>query len=261
MKTLDENDLERIFADKKKNFQIGDMITGIIWKVVLFAGIVSVCYVTINFYGFKDKIQYWYKTDFQTKPVIDQSEPTMSQLVTVTEKKQTAVKPIIQPDMPENSIRIPTINIDAPISWRVNNLPKEVSQGLSKGVIQVNGTALPGEKGNVYITGHSSNYVWIRQKYNSIFSNISKLVVGDMIYVKFGTEVYVYKVYDQKIVPANDLSILDPTNESRLTLATCWPLGTSLKRMVVLANQIYPSPAKNKAPKEIIRFTKLPGVR
>jgi LPXTG-site transpeptidase (sortase) family protein len=258
---LDEKDLEKIFSDSKKDSQIAGTITGIIWKVLSFAGVVVVCYFLINFYAFKDKAQYWYKNDFKAEPAIDQSQPAVSQLVTVLEKKQEPVKQNIQPGMAENSIKIPAINIDAPISWRVSNLPKEVSAGLSKGVIQVNGTALPGEKGNVYITGHSSNYVWVKQKYNSIFSNISKLVVGDMIYVKFGTEVYVYKVYDQKIVAANDLSILDPTSESKLTLATCWPLGTSLKRMVVLANQVYPNPSKNKASREVIQFTKLPGIR
>ncbi len=258
---LNEKDLEKIFANKKKDSQIADIIASIIWKVVSFAGIVCICYLAINFYGFKDKVQYWYKNDFKAEPAIDRAEPAVSQLVSIIEKKQEPAKREIQPDMAENSIKIPTINVNAPISWRVNNLPKEVSQGLSNGVIQVNGTALPGEKGNIYITGHSSNYVWVKQKYNSIFSNISKLVVGDMVYVKFGKEVYVYKVYDQKIVASNDLSILDPTNESRLTLATCWPLGTSLKRMVVLANQIYPNPTKNKASKEVIRFTKLPSGR
>jgi len=258
---LNENDLEKIFANPKKDSQVVDLITSIIWKIVSFAGVVCAIYFAINFYGFKDKISYWYKNDFKAEPAIDKAEPAVSQLVSVIVKKQEPVKREIQPEMPENSIKIPAINVEAPIGWRVNNLPKEVSQGLSKGVIQVNGTALPGEKGNVYITGHSSNYVWVRQKYNSIFSNISKLVVGDMIYVKFGKEVYVYKVYDQKIVAANDLSILDPTSESRLTLATCWPLGTSLKRMVVLANQVYPNPSKNKASKEVIRFTKLPGGR
>lgn len=258
---LNENDLEKIFAEPKKNTQIISLATSIIWKIVAFAAVVMTCYFAINFYGFKDKMQYWYKNDFKAQPTIDKAEPTVNQLVSVIEKKQEPVKREIQPGMADNSIRIPTINIDAPISWRINNLPKEVSQGLSKGVIQVNGTALPGEKGNIYITGHSSNYVWVKQKYNSIFSNISKLVVGDIIYVKFGADVYVYKVYDQKVVKADDLSILDPTNESRLTLATCWPLGTSLKRMVVLANQVYPNPSKNKASKEVIQFTKLPGVR
>jgi sortase A len=193
---------------------------------------------------------YWYNNDFNNETSTKtpaKPEPVIADLISMTKEPKETVKKVIQPDMPENSIRIPSIEIDAPISWRVNNVPKEVSSGLSKGVIQINGTALPGQKGNVYITGHSSNYVWVRQKYNSIFSNISKLVVGDLIYVKFGSDIYAYKVFDQRVVASNDLSILNPTNDSRLTLATCWPLGTSLKRMVILANQIYPNPDKNKA--------------
>lgn len=259
---LNENDLEKIFSQKKDS-QIAEVAINIITKVTLFVVAFCLSYLLINFYGVKDKITFWYKNDFkEEQEVIKTAEPSVAEIATLakTENAQ-APKKVIQPDMPENSLRIPVIGVDTPISWRINNVPKDVASGLSKGVIQVNGTALPGEKGNIYITGHSSNFVWIRQQYNSIFSNISKLVVGDIIYLKFGPDVYVYKVFDQKVVGANDLSILNPTNDSRLTLATCWPLGTSLKRMVVSANQVYPNPAKNKPSKEVVTFTKLPGGR
>jgi sortase A len=257
---IDEEDLVKIFSQKKSSPEIAEQFMGILTKLIFLTAAISLSYIFINFYGFKDKILFWYQNDFKEEPSVHQSaQPDVTEIKT-KEGKPVENKTVI-PDMPDNSIRIPSIDIDAPLTWRVNNLPKEVSQGLSKGVIHINGTALPGQKGNVYITGHSSNYVWIRQKYNSIFSNISKLVVGDIIYVKFGSEVYTYKVFDQKVVSSKDLSILNPTNDSRLTLATCWPLGTSLKRMVILANQISPSPSKNKPSKEVIQFTKLPGVR
>lgn len=259
---LNDDDLVRIFSQKKKDSQIADFVISILGKTLLFSLAVIISYIAINFYGFKSTFQYWYKNDFSDQqPTTNLAEPDVSQLANNTIQTKTAAQKSIQPDMPENSIRIPAISVDAPISWRVNNLPKEVSEGLSKGVIQVNGTALPGEKGNIYITGHSSNYVWVRQQYNSIFSNISKLVVGDIIYVKFGKNVYAYKVFDQRVVAANDLSILNSTNDSRLTLATCWPLGTSLKRMVIIANQIYPNADKNKPSKEVIKFTSLPAGR
>lgn len=260
---LTEDDLVRIFSQKRNSGKLIDLVVRAISRVLLFCFVVVASYVAINFYGFRNTLTYWYKHDFSNTPAINLPDPSLDQLAQIKTQEKTAPTPkkVIQPDMPENSIRIPSINIDAPISWRVNNLPNEVSLGLSKGVIQVNGTALPGEKGNVYVTGHSSNFVWIKQKYNSIFSNISKLVVGDIIYVKFGSDVYAYKVFDQRTVSANDLSILNPSNDSRLTLATCWPLGTSLKRMVIIANQIYPSPDKNKASKEVITFTKLPAAR
>lgn len=258
---FNEDDLERIFARKKRDAEIADMVMGILTKILFLASAITLSYVFINFYGFKDKIQFWYKTDIKEETSIQKSEPSVNEIKPITDEKEPPSPKINLPEIAENSIYIPAIEIEAPLIWRVNNLPKEVSEGLSKGVIHVNGTALPGQKGNVYITGHSSNYVWVRQKYNSIFSNISKLVVGDLIYVRFNDQVYAYKVFDQKVVSAKDLSILNPSNDSRLTLATCWPLGTSLKRMVILANQISPNPSKNKPSKEVIQFTKLPGGR
>ena len=258
---LKEEDLVRIFSSKSNKAEIIDKLVAIMSRVIMFAFAVVASYVLINFYGFKNSLSFWYQNDIKSQEKSTLDEPDVSQIASVVSASKTTTKKTIQPDMPENSIRIPAISVDAPISWRVNNIPKDVSKGLSEGVIHINGTALPGEKGNVYITGHSSNYVWVRQKYNSIFSNTSKLVVGDIVYVKFGADIFVYKVYDQKIVAANDLSILNSSKESRLTLSTCWPLGTSLKRMVVLANQIYPKADKNKASKEIIQFTKLPAGR
>lgn len=265
---LNEDDLVKIFSDRKKDFQIAEIVMGFISKLLLFCLAIIASYVIINFYAFRDVIGYWYDTNFKTVATTDNNnlnEPSVNQLISLadqtTNDTTTTTKQIIQPDMAPDSIKISAINVTAPITWQVENLPGPVADGLSHSVIQIKGTALPGEKGNVYITGHSSNYVWIHQPYNSIFSNISKLVVGDIIYVKHGNDLYAYEVYDQKVVAANDLSILNPSDSSHLTLGTCWPLGTSLKRMVVLANQIYPDPANNKPVSEVVNFTTLPSAR
>jgi len=254
---ITEEDLVKLFSGLHK--KRSDVILGLALFVsktfllifVLFAG-----YIVINFPAVKNKISFWYENDIKTTQTAfveePDSNPTNADLV------QAA---ILLPDLPNNTIRIPVLDIEAPINWRVPNTSTDVSKGLENGVIQIDGTSLPGEQGNVYITGHSSNYVWAKGQYNSIFAIIDKLLPGDIIYLKYNDQVYSYKTLEQKVVMANDLSILSQTNDSRLTLVTCWPVGTSYKRLVVIANQDYPSSDKNVAPASKPAFDTLPSAR
>jgi LPXTG-site transpeptidase (sortase) family protein len=62
-------------------------------------------------------------------------------------------------------------------------------------------------------------------------------------------------------VLANDISVMQSSKESKLTLVTCWPVGTSLKRLAVTAKQIFPNPNKNTNPENILNFEQLPAGR
>jgi LPXTG-site transpeptidase (sortase) family protein len=70
-----------------------------------------------------------------------------------------------------------------------------------------------------------------------------------------------YQVNDQRVVMPTDLTIMEPTEDTRLTLVTCWPVGTSLKRLALLASQVYPNPEKNKEPTSTYRINNLPSGR
>jgi len=256
MHTIDDEDLIRIFSNKGKKHSGYERFFEATSRIVLFVCLFAVVYIIINFYAFQSKIAFWYQSDFKAQPYVDTTN-----IVQVENTPRTEAPKISLPEVSENHIKIPTLNIDAPITWRVNNTANEVSAALENGVIQINGTSLPGEKGNVYITGHSSNYVWAKGNYNSIFATIDRMVAGDQIYVNFNNTIYVYKARDQKIVLPTDLSVLSGTSDSRLSLVTCWPVGTSLKRLVITADQIYPDPAGNTTPKNIINFSTLTSGR
>lgn len=266
-KQISEDDLLKIFTQKQQKTNLFEVFFNIASKAIVFLTILFIVFIGINFYAIKDNFDYWYKNDFEEQTVAPDVNSALEPGTTVlkninnTTNKKVETNKINLPQIADNSISIPVLNLTSPITWRVNNTTKEVSSNLEKGVIQVNGTALPGEKGNVYITGHSSNYLWTTGDYKSIFSVINRLVAGDLVYVNYGGTVYVYKVYDQKVVAKDDLSIMAKTNDSRLSLVTCWPLGTSLKRMVVLANQIYPDPKNNKSSEASSNFNKLPAGR
>lgn len=106
------------------------------------------------------------------------------------------------------------------------------SNDLDKGLAHLPGSALPGEKGNVFISGHSSVF------FSNNFSKLSKLKMGDEIKVKIGEADFTYKVLETKVVDPTDVSVISPPEgEGRyLTLMTCVPPGLNIKRLVVLAN-------------------------
>jgi LPXTG-site transpeptidase (sortase) family protein len=253
---LSENDLVRIFAAQKHSKENHPWIFVFMKRFLIFSLSVILVYVAINFPAFKDKIFFWYKSDIQTNaPLV--SVPDIGTLPS----DDLATSKEYNPDMEDNHILIPSLGISAPISWRIANNSSAVSLGLQNGIIQVEGTALPGENGNVYVTGHSSNYIWAKGKYNSIFAIIDKLVVGDVVYLKYGNVAYTYKIKDQRVVNADDLSVLEQGTGSHLSLVTCWPVGTSLRRLVVLADQVSPDPTKNKPVQNTKAFTTLPSGR
>ncbi|MEX2028721.1 MAG: sortase [Candidatus Curtissbacteria bacterium] len=101
------------------------------------------------------------------------------------------------------------------------------------------GTALPGQVGNVFITGHSVLPQFANPKnYREIFTNLSDLEIGDTVEVRSNDEVYRYTVQYARVVDPKETSVLAPisANGKNLTLMTCVPPGTNIKRLVVVAS-------------------------
>ncbi len=159
--------------------------------------------------------------------------------------------------VPDNMLFVPKIGVQAPIMYANTNAPAEINKLLLEGVVHYPKTAMPGEKGNVFITGHSSYYWWSKGKYNTVFSILDKVVVGDVVYVNYGGTRYTYKISNVKVVSPDNLSVLAQGDDYTLTLMTCTPVGTSYKRLIVTANQINPAPQQKKESKS---FFNLPGI-
>lgn len=103
------------------------------------------------------------------------------------------------------------------------------------------GSALPGEIGNSFITGHSVLTEFADPKnYRSIFTKLSDLEVGDDIFVDTNDQTYHYVVQYKRVVNPQDISVLTPLSPTsrNLTLMTCVPPGTNLKRLVVITSLI-----------------------
>ena len=129
---------------------------------------------------------------------------------------------------------------------------------IEKGIIETNsfnmnpdkylghyaGTALPGEVGNIFIYGHSVvPFFFDASNYKTIFSNLHKLENGDIIEVEYNGEWYKYEVFEKKVLTPEEvqpLATITPAylNEKTLTLMTCTPPGTTLKRLLVGAREV-----------------------
>ncbi|MCL4384410.1 sortase [Patescibacteria group bacterium] len=109
---------------------------------------------------------------------------------------------------------------------------------LKKSLVQYPQTALPGQYGNTVIFGHSVLPQFFNPKsYLTIFSTLYRLKIGDEIYVKYDNITYKYLIEDMYEVQPTDLSVLEQRYDGRyLTLITCSPPGTWLRRLIIKAS-------------------------
>lgn len=111
------------------------------------------------------------------------------------------------------------------------------STDLKKSLIQYPKTALPGQFGSPVIFGHSVLPQFFNPKsYLTIFSTLYKLKQGDEIYIDYDHIRYKYLVEEMYEVQPTDLSVLEQRFDGRyLTLVTCSPPGTYLRRLIIKA--------------------------
>lgn len=218
-------------------------------------------YFLINAPATADQLAYWWENDIKQSEERLSPEPNFFSRNLLTD--QTAIDQVIDTDegavknrevqklksvdlassLQPNTIFIPKIKVKAPIVWDVSDgksVNEDLTQALERGVVRYPQTALPNQVGNVFLAGHSSNYWWEKGDYKTVFALINRLVVGDMVYIKYNNVVYSYKVTSQKVVKPTDTWVLDSTARPTLTLMTCTPTGTALRRRVIIADLISP---------------------
>jgi len=134
-------------------------------------------------------------------------------------------------------VEVDSLNIRVPIVYVYSVSEKDFQAGLINGVVLYPGTALPGQLGNPYIFGHSSDYIWSKGRYKTIFAPLPKIALGaEIVITGNGGERFVYKVISSKKVASSDTSVLSQQGYAKklLTLQTSYPVGTALARWVVV---------------------------
>ncbi|WML45589.1 class D sortase [Neobacillus sp. PS3-40] len=100
---------------------------------------------------------------------------------------------------------------------------------LEKGVGHYKGSFLPGEHGQIVLSGHR----------DTVFRHLGELKIGDPLVLKVPTGVHTYKITHTKIVSSKDTNIITLQNKvEELILTTCYPfsyIGNAPKRYIIYA--------------------------
>lgn len=146
----------------------------------------------------------------------------------------------VAPTLPSRESKITHYNISVPKLKIENAVVAIGGEDLSESLIQYPGTALPGEYGNTVIFGHSVLPQFYNPKnYKTIFSTLPTLKEGDEIFIDFDGIRYRYVVVKMVEIPPNDVSVLEQRYDGEyLTLVTCVPPGTYLRRLIVRAKLV-----------------------
>jgi sortase A len=102
---------------------------------------------------------------------------------------------------------------------------------LRRAVGHIAGTALPGQPGNVGLSGHRDTF----------FRPLRDIRQDDLITLRTLAGDYRYRVLSTRIVAPVDVAVLDPSGNEILTLVTCYPfyfVGSAPDRFVVRAERV-----------------------
>ena len=125
-------------------------------------------------------------------------------------------------------LRLPGVGLEVPVYAHLNEL------NLSRGAAWIDGTAAPNTSGNMAIAAHRDRH----------FRALKDVRLGDLLELESLTgsrEFYVIRIL---IVDPEDVSVLDDTSVSMVTLVTCYPfyfVGTAPQRYIVQAIAADPS--------------------
>ena len=162
------------------------------------------------------------------KPSIN---PTAYQQAAKATKEGSTTAPAVS--KPGNRLILNSIGVDAQIIEGKNIYVIGKNQGVWHETPRID----PSKSGNIVLAGHRFLYTAANGGY---FYNLPELKLNEKIYIKWNNQVYEYLVYNTKTVLPTQVDIrnTDPEVPKKLTMYTCYPLGSTAKRYVVEARQL-----------------------
>lgn len=141
--------------------------------------------------------------------------------------------------IPKIAKNVPLLDVKKRTAKNVKELEDIFMKELEDGVVRYPGSSMPWEDGNTFIFGHSSNFAWAKGDYNDVFAKLDDVRYNDEVYVYYNQKKYTYKIKHKKVVRPGDVRILTRNKrKSEITLMTCFPVGTTLNRLVVIGELI-----------------------
>ena len=145
--------------------------------------------------------------------------------------------PYVDPDLfVPYTVTVPRIGVRAPLVGISVNTEKEQQAGLAKGVIHIAETPEPGEPGNAFYAGHSSDYFFKSGSYKTVFALLPQLKKGDYFILTSDSTAYYYTVNETVITGPDDTSVMTrgAGQDKLASLQTSYPVGTAKKRFVAI---------------------------
>lgn len=146
------------------------------------------------------------------------------------------------PHLPDVTYQVPYYKLSIPRLKVKDAVVQIAGDDLSRNLVQFHGTAIPGRLGNAVVFGHSTlPQIYNPKNYLTIFTYLPSLAKGDLVIVDYDGITYTFKVSEMIEVKPEDIQILEQRyDNSYLSLVTCVPPGTSIRRLVVRAKLVLP---------------------
>jgi sortase A len=157
------------------------------------------------------------------------------------EEELAEYESMLNVDVVMGYIEIPTIRVVLPIYHGTSE------EALAAGVGHVEGSSLPigGESTHCVLSGHRG------LPQSKLFTDLDKLVVGDVFMLRVLDETLTYEVDQIRIVEPDDIDDLAIVpGEDYCTLVTCTPYGINTQRLLVRGHRI-----ENLADSDSVRVT------
>lgn len=181
------------------------------------------------------------EADYQVKKISSQEYQLVEDPQKIEEaKKETALfnrQILLVPKSFDFSLVIPKIGVNSEVFPEIDSTNEnDYLPVLKQGVAHAQGSSLPNGPGTVFIFAHSTDSFYNIARYNATFFLLRKLENDDDIYVFYNNKKYSYLVVDKKIVKPEEVdSEVKKLEGNFLVLQTCYPPGTTLKRLLVIA--------------------------
>lgn len=132
-------------------------------------------------------------------------------------------------------LKVPAIGLDLLVYHGTSDAT------LLRGVGHLEGTALPvgGDGTRSVLTGHRGLAT------ATMFSNLDRIELGDVMVVEVFGDVLTYVVDDIRVIDPDETTEIRPVpGRDLLTLVTCTPLGLNTHRILVTGERTSPTPAE-----------------
>jgi len=184
---------------------------------------------------------------FQEPYVLDPDEPVPETLPDYPVPTPTVVETAQVDDrLPDTSsverIVIPALALDTIVKYVPFSEFTWLIAGLRQEIAWMGDTSWPGLGGNTGLAGH----VTLQDGSDGPFRHLEELEAGDEIKLYTGKNEYTYRVSEKTVVKDTNFSVVEQTENSRITLITCtgWNQAARLylERLIVYADLVDTSP-------------------